>query len=219
MPDLPADGGFWTRAPPPPRASTNSCPRLLQTDKSGCASQTVDVGEFAPNKHMYVDRFDVSAELEEFGTGRLRPSDQDPPLPGPDPASPAAVLGVVLKGSGQTSFSSQVRTVTFKDVPASYKPGIPFQGKVAGPARILRPSVCAELTHSSPPAGEDGGPRQQARLRRARLRVRWRRPERNPDDGRQGDSGVLLRHGALEGHGGAEGGSLRHQHAPTRTHR
>lgn len=38
--------------------------------------------------------------------------------------------GVVLKGVGQTSFSSQVRTVTFEDVPASYKPGIPFQGKV-----------------------------------------------------------------------------------------
>lgn len=88
-----------------------------------------------------------------------------PPLPGPDPASPAAVLGVVLKGSGQTSFSSQVRTVTFKDVPASYKPGIPFQGKVASPANVLRPSVCAELTRSSPLAGEDGGPGQQARLR------------------------------------------------------
>lgn len=59
--------------PPPPQASANSCPRLVQTDKSGCASQTVDVGAFAPNKHMYVDRFDVSAELEEFGTGRPRP--------------------------------------------------------------------------------------------------------------------------------------------------
>ncbi|XP_029699093.1 alpha-2-macroglobulin-like protein 1 [Takifugu rubripes] len=78
----------------------------LTTDKSGCVSQTVDVSEFALNRHMYADRFEVSAELEEFGTG------------------------VVLKGAGQTSFSSQVRTVTFKDVPASYKPGIPFQGKV-----------------------------------------------------------------------------------------
>lgn len=50
--------------------------------------------------------------------------------PGPDP-SPRCCSGVVLKGVGQTGFSSQIRTVTFKDIPASYKPGIPFQGKVA----------------------------------------------------------------------------------------
>lgn len=40
----------------------------------------MDVGEFAPNKHMYVDRFDVSAELEEFGTGRSRPGTPAPPF-------------------------------------------------------------------------------------------------------------------------------------------
>lgn len=39
-------------------------------------------------------------------------------------------LGVILKGSGRASFSSQIRTVTFEDVPAAYKPGIPFEGKV-----------------------------------------------------------------------------------------
>lgn len=55
---------------------------------------------------------------------------------GPDLCS-LARSGVVLKGVGQTGFSSQVRTVTFQDVPASYKPGIPFQGKVAGPVRVL----------------------------------------------------------------------------------
>lgn len=30
----------------------------------------VNVSHFAPDKNTYVDRFDVSAELEEFGTGR-----------------------------------------------------------------------------------------------------------------------------------------------------
>lgn len=49
-------------------------------------------------------------------------------------------VGVVLKGVGQTSFSSQVRTVTFEDVPPAYKPGIPFQGKVAAPVRDSLPS-------------------------------------------------------------------------------
>lgn len=39
-------------------------------------------------------------------------------------------LGVILKGSGRASFSSQIRAVTFEDVPAAYKPGIPFEGKV-----------------------------------------------------------------------------------------
>ncbi len=39
-------------------------------------------------------------------------------------------LGVILKGTGRTSFSSHIRTVTFEDVPAAYKPGIPFEGKV-----------------------------------------------------------------------------------------
>lgn len=48
-------------------------PTLLstfQTDKSGCAWQKVDVSRFGPNELMYMDRFDLSAELEESGTGR-----------------------------------------------------------------------------------------------------------------------------------------------------
>lgn len=38
--------------------------------------------------------------------------------------------GVILKGSGQTTFSSHIRTITFEDVPSAYKPGIMFEGKV-----------------------------------------------------------------------------------------
>lgn len=44
---------------------------ILQTDKSGCATQTVSMTEFALNKIMYVDSFDVNAEMEEYGTGML----------------------------------------------------------------------------------------------------------------------------------------------------
>ncbi|XP_022625967.1 alpha-2-macroglobulin-P-like, partial [Seriola dumerili] len=66
----------------------------------------MNMTEFSLNKSMYDDSFDVNAEIEEYGTG------------------------VVLKGSGRTSFSSHIRTVTFEDVPAAYKPGIPFEGKV-----------------------------------------------------------------------------------------
>ncbi|XP_031697903.1 alpha-2-macroglobulin-like protein 1 [Anarrhichthys ocellatus] len=78
----------------------------MTTDKSGCATQTVNMTEFSLNKHMYEENYEVIAELEEYGTG------------------------VILKGSGQTSFSNKIRKVTFEDVPAAYKPGIPFEGKV-----------------------------------------------------------------------------------------
>ncbi|XP_054650365.1 alpha-2-macroglobulin isoform X2 [Dunckerocampus dactyliophorus] len=78
----------------------------LATDASGCASQTVNLNDFALNKNKYEDTFVVDAEMEEHGTG------------------------VILKGSGQTSFSSSMRTVTFEDVSEAYKPGIPFEGKV-----------------------------------------------------------------------------------------
>ncbi|XP_070827272.1 alpha-2-macroglobulin-like protein 1 isoform X3 [Chaetodon trifascialis] len=91
----------------------------LTTDKSGCATQIVNVTEFSLNKSMYDDSFEVSAEMEEYGTG------------------------VVLKGSGRTSFSSHIRTVSFEDVPAAYKPGIPFEGKV----KVLGPD-------NKPVAGE-----------------------------------------------------------------
>ncbi|KAI9529566.1 hypothetical protein NQZ68_007803 [Dissostichus eleginoides] len=50
--------------------------------------------------------FELNAELEEYGTG------------------------VILTGTGRTSFSAIVRTVTFEDVPEAYMPGILFEGKV-----------------------------------------------------------------------------------------
>ncbi|XP_008278792.1 alpha-2-macroglobulin-like protein 1 isoform X2 [Stegastes partitus] len=78
----------------------------LTTDKSGCATHTVNLKAFALDKNMYADSFELSAEMEEYGTG------------------------VILKGSGRSSFSSHIRTVTFEDVPAAYKPGITFEGKI-----------------------------------------------------------------------------------------
>ncbi len=44
---------------------------IFQTDRSGCASQTVSLTEFSLRKNWYTDSFDVSAEMEEFGTGTL----------------------------------------------------------------------------------------------------------------------------------------------------
>ncbi|XP_070685213.1 alpha-2-macroglobulin [Pempheris klunzingeri] len=78
----------------------------LTTDRSGCVTQSVNLTEFSLTKSMYDDSFYVNAEMEEYGTG------------------------VTLKGTGQTGFSSHIRTVTFEDAPAAYKPGILFEGKV-----------------------------------------------------------------------------------------
>lgn len=78
----------------------------MTTDKTGCATQNVNLTGFSLNRNTYDDSFHVTAEMEEFGTG------------------------VVLKGSGGTTFSSHIRTVSFEDVSDAYKPGIPFEGKV-----------------------------------------------------------------------------------------
>ncbi|KAF3855000.1 hypothetical protein F7725_023055 [Dissostichus mawsoni] len=73
----------------------------LTTDKAGCATQTVNLAVFQLNWSMNDVSFVLNAELEEYGTG-----------------------------TGRTSFSTIVRTVTFEDVPEAYKPGILFEGKV-----------------------------------------------------------------------------------------
>ncbi|XP_051935088.1 alpha-2-macroglobulin-like protein 1 [Hippocampus zosterae] len=78
----------------------------LETDRSGCAFETVSMADFDLNMYMYEDIFVVDAELEEHGTG------------------------VMVKGTGRARFSAVVRTVTFEDAPKAYKPGIAFQGKV-----------------------------------------------------------------------------------------
>uniref|UniRef100_A0A665VQF5 Alpha-2-macroglobulin-like 1 n=1 Tax=Echeneis naucrates TaxID=173247 RepID=A0A665VQF5_ECHNA len=41
----------------------------LTTEKNGCASQTVNLTDFALNKVLHDDSFEVNAEIEEFGTG------------------------------------------------------------------------------------------------------------------------------------------------------
>ncbi|KAJ4938440.1 hypothetical protein JOQ06_003059 [Pogonophryne albipinna] len=78
----------------------------LTTDKAGCATQTVNLAVFQLNWSMNYVSFELNAELEEYGTG------------------------VILTGTGRTSFSAIVRTVTFEDVPEAYMPGILFEGKV-----------------------------------------------------------------------------------------
>uniref|UniRef100_A0A3Q1GNN3 Macroglobulin domain-containing protein n=1 Tax=Acanthochromis polyacanthus TaxID=80966 RepID=A0A3Q1GNN3_9TELE len=73
---------------------------VMTTDKSGCATQTVNLTAFALDKTMYADNFQVSFML---------------------------LAALVPHGA---TFNSHIRTVSFEDVPAAYRPGIPFEGKV-----------------------------------------------------------------------------------------
>uniref|UniRef100_A0A673WAN8 Alpha-2-macroglobulin-like n=1 Tax=Salmo trutta TaxID=8032 RepID=A0A673WAN8_SALTR len=86
--------------------SSNICELyLMKTDKTGCATQIIDVTRFGLNESKF-DDFEVEAEMEEYGTG------------------------VILKGSGKASFTNVIITVCFEDVPQAYKPGIAYEGKI-----------------------------------------------------------------------------------------
>ncbi|XP_061073145.1 alpha-2-macroglobulin isoform X2 [Conger conger] len=90
-----------------PDAHTDICHKyLMTTDKTGCASETIDVTQFALNATRYEDSLDVEAEMEEYGTG------------------------VVLKGSESLRITSDIVTVNFEDTQQAFRPGIPFEGKV-----------------------------------------------------------------------------------------
>ncbi|XP_071214469.1 alpha-2-macroglobulin-like isoform X1 [Salvelinus alpinus] len=86
--------------------SSNICELyLMKTDKTGCATQIIDVTRFGLNESKF-DDFEVETEMEEYGTG------------------------VILKGSGKASFTNVIITVSFEDVPQAYKPGIAYEGKI-----------------------------------------------------------------------------------------
>ncbi|XP_036391806.1 alpha-2-macroglobulin isoform X2 [Megalops cyprinoides] len=89
------------------RATTDICKEYsMTTDKSGCATETIDVRAYALNETQYEDSLEVDSEMEEYGTG------------------------VLLKGSGSARLSSDIVTVTFEESPQAFKPGIPYEGKV-----------------------------------------------------------------------------------------
>ncbi|KAM8854400.1 alpha-2-macroglobulin [Synchiropus picturatus] len=84
----------------------------LTTDKSGCASQVINLSDYAnQDVHNYGD-FEVSADLQEYGTG------------------------VILKGTGSFVLTNHIKQIRFEDTPESYKSGIPFEGKV----KVVGPS-------------------------------------------------------------------------------
>ncbi|KAA0701892.1 Alpha-1-macroglobulin [Triplophysa tibetana] len=76
---------------------------VIKTNKTGCASQVLNVTEYRLSPG---GRFQFNYKVEEDGTG------------------------ITVKGSAGVSYSSDVITVSFVDAPDTYKPGIPYEGKV-----------------------------------------------------------------------------------------
>ncbi|KAJ8368236.1 hypothetical protein SKAU_G00082640 [Synaphobranchus kaupii] len=78
----------------------------MTTDKTGCATEIIDVTQFALNASRFEDLLSVQSEMEEYGTG------------------------VILKGSESLRITDAIATVTFEETPQTYRPGIPFEGKI-----------------------------------------------------------------------------------------
>ncbi|KAJ7995147.1 hypothetical protein DPEC_G00241550 [Dallia pectoralis] len=87
---------------------------LMNSDKTGCATQIVDLTRFGLNESGLEDIFYVETKMEEHGTG------------------------VFLQGSGNAQFTTEIIKVSFEDLPDTYKPGIAYEGKikVTGPKSV-----------------------------------------------------------------------------------
>lgn len=94
--------------------------------------------DFNIQSNHYQDSFDLSAEIEEHGTGgRVNGEDASVQISCRHYADDglwciclSLKTGVTLKGNGETTLARILRTVTFEETLEWYKPGIPFEGKV-----------------------------------------------------------------------------------------
>ncbi|XP_056612697.1 alpha-2-macroglobulin-like protein 1 [Triplophysa dalaica] len=90
---------YWFR-----QATPKTCRNyVIKTDKTGCASQVLNVTEYRMSPGGY---FQINYNVEENGTG------------------------ITVEGSAGVSYSSDVITVSFVDAADIYKSGIAYEGKV-----------------------------------------------------------------------------------------
>ncbi|XP_035392336.1 alpha-2-macroglobulin-like protein 1 [Electrophorus electricus] len=98
--------GYWWFAPGPAQLPDICRTFTMKTDRTGCGSYIVDLSDFALNDTRYEDIINVDAELEEYGTG------------------------VVLSGSGSSTVTSDIVTLTFVDAPDTFRLGLTYKGKI-----------------------------------------------------------------------------------------
>ncbi|GAA6082484.1 alpha-2-macroglobulin-like protein 1, partial [Tachysurus ichikawai] len=96
---------WWFR--PRSAEAPNICKNYtMQTDRSGCGQQVINLKEFAITDSGYENVINVQSEVEEYGTG------------------------VVMKGSGSSSITNNMVMLSFEDSPTAFKPGMMYEGKI-----------------------------------------------------------------------------------------
>ncbi|TTQ23534.1 Alpha-2-macroglobulin-like protein 1 [Bagarius yarrelli] len=78
----------------------------MQTDKTGCGQQVLNLKHFAIGDSRYNSFLDIQSEVTEHGTG------------------------VVMKGSGRIFITNTIMQISFEDSPITFRPGMMYKGKV-----------------------------------------------------------------------------------------
>ncbi|KAA0701893.1 Alpha-2-macroglobulin-like protein 1 [Triplophysa tibetana] len=98
---------YWSH-----QATPKTCRNyVIKTDKTGCASQVLNVTEYRMRQGGY---FQINYNVEENGTA------------------------ITVEGSAGVSYSSDVITVSFVDAANIYKPGIAYEGKVFSKGKMTQ---------------------------------------------------------------------------------
>uniref|UniRef100_A0A3B4DFJ5 Alpha-2-macroglobulin-like protein 1 n=1 Tax=Pygocentrus nattereri TaxID=42514 RepID=A0A3B4DFJ5_PYGNA len=99
---------FWWIRPQINQTNLDICKTYsMTTDETGCGSTVLNLLEFAVTETQYEDVISVNCEVEESGTG------------------------VVLKGFGSMTVTSNIVTINFVDAPQAFKLGMNYRGKVS----------------------------------------------------------------------------------------
>ncbi|KAF7694850.1 hypothetical protein HF521_006573 [Silurus meridionalis] len=93
----------YGRLQPPPNICRNY---TMKTGKTGCGVQILNLTEFEVKDSRYAPSIIVQSQVEEDETG------------------------VIMTGSGSSSITSNMVTLSFDDSPTIYKPGIAYEGKI-----------------------------------------------------------------------------------------
>ncbi|KAM9476117.1 alpha-2-macroglobulin-like [Clarias gariepinus] len=97
---------YWWFMPSDSQTSDICKNYTLQTDKTGCGQQVLNLKEYALADSRYESVITVQSEVEEYGTG------------------------VIMSGSGSSLITSSIVTLSFGNSPTVFKPGIEYQGQV-----------------------------------------------------------------------------------------
>ncbi|XP_053480026.1 alpha-2-macroglobulin-like protein 1 [Ictalurus furcatus] len=97
---------YWWRRPSSLQASDLCRNYTLQTDRMGCGRINLNLTEYALTDSRYETIISVNSEVEEYGTG------------------------VIMKGSGSSSITTNIVNLSFEDSPTTFKPGMAYVGKI-----------------------------------------------------------------------------------------